>query len=188
MTPPRTAIPPWPGGALPPDRFLRRAYLYRFSTDPIPCDVNRLFLRYFSASPRIISKNSRGRCIPSGIRTSSDAGLGRTASTINIRISRGTAKDRTHIKMLSVLRSGLSSVQNTGRLPVDLHIEKCWRFPEKIRVLAISPNPNSLFLLGKQGQTSDHAFSPIDNSADLKATPHEWSGQYPSGFFARYSW
>jgi len=29
-----------------------------------------------------------------------------------------------------------------------------------------------------------YAFSPICNSADLKLTPHEWFGQYPSGFFA----
>src|ERR1035438_3741495 len=178
MTPPRTAIPPWPGGALPPDRFLRRAYLYRFSTDPIPCDVNRLFLRYFSASPRIISKNSRGRCIPSGIRTSSDAGLGRTASTINIRISRGTAKDRTHIKMLSVLRSGLSSVQNTGRPqrrknPAfsrrKTHIEfvTLWR-PDVIQVNAVVPPspPHVTPRIYKAPHTNDSGNSHPDSSPD----------------------
>jgi hypothetical protein len=68
------------------------------------------------------------------MRTSSDAGLGRTASTINIRISRGTAKDRTHIKMLSVLRSGLSKGQNTGRLPVDRNAEIRQRFPAEKRI------------------------------------------------------
>jgi len=94
-----------------------------------PTDYNAVV-----SCPRIIEQNSRRCCIPSGIRTSSDAGLGRTASTINIRISRGTAKDRTHINMLSVLRSGLSSVQNTGRFPVHLYAGKTRRFPAEKRI------------------------------------------------------
>ena len=40
----------------------------------------------------------------------------------------------------------------------------------------------------KQGQSSDYAFSPTCNSADLKGTPHPPIPQYPSGFFARYCW
>jgi len=82
--------------------------LYRISTDSSLRDAKRLFLRVFPPYPEIIEQNSRSCCIPSGLRTSSDAGLGRTVSTINIRISGGTAKDRTHAKMLSFLPRGLS--------------------------------------------------------------------------------
>jgi len=35
---------------------------------------------------------------------------------------------------LSVLRSGFSSVQNTGRLPVDLYAEIRRRFPAEKRI------------------------------------------------------
>ena len=61
----------------------------------------------------------------------------------------------------------------TGRIPVDLSAENERHIPaEKRRVLSPLAR-NRLSPQRKQGQTSDYAFSPTYNSADLKATPHE---------------
>jgi hypothetical protein len=54
------------------------AHLYRISTEHNSNDAKRLFLRTFPAYPEIIEQNSRRCCIPSGIRTGSDARLGLT--------------------------------------------------------------------------------------------------------------
>src|SRR5665213_1200396 len=71
------------------------------------------------------------------------------------------------------LTRGLSLVPITGRLPVDLSAENIPDIPAENRGIFSRIARNPLSLRRKQRQTSDHAFSPTDNCADLKATPHE---------------
>src|SRR5271156_4253859 len=83
------------------------------------------------------------------------------------------------ISATRTLRRGISCDQNTGRLPVDVDAELSWRIPAETGGVLSQTEGNPLVTCRKQGQTSDHAFSPTGNSASLKGTPQPPIPQYP---------
>ena len=88
----------------------------------------------------------------------------------------------------SILRRGLSCRAVDGRIPVDVSAEQTLDISAETHRVSGPDTANPATSRRNPRCSSDYAFSPTGNSADLKGTPHPPIPQYPFGFFARYCW